>query len=233
MYRVPFRTENKMEQMAFRSDAARGPVSASKLGLDGGRGAGQQHVQSPAAAGEGAEAGGLRKEVWAQGQLRAYLRDHRLVIVGDGPQRQSLDQLFGGQATFMGMLVGEELAEAYASADIFGFTGVCLLLLQSLHCGAESPGPKAVLREPSSVSFSFSFVFPPFERKLWMTDSRRPTWRITVGGWGQSMGNRRQLAAILLPRCRQIHRKSASGTEFTNTVGDPPIVGWQVFFIYC
>jgi len=45
-----------------------------------------------------------------------------LVIVGDGPRREELEALFGGtNTTFTGYLQGEDLARAYASADIFVF----------------------------------------------------------------------------------------------------------------
>lgn len=46
----------------------------------------------------------------------------RLVFVGDGPARGALEDLTsrkGIDAIFEGHLSGEELAEAYASADVF------------------------------------------------------------------------------------------------------------------
>jgi glycosyltransferase involved in cell wall biosynthesis len=46
-----------------------------------------------------------------------------LTIVGDGAQREELEAMFGGQAHFTGYMFGEELATAYASADLFAFTG--------------------------------------------------------------------------------------------------------------
>ena len=46
----------------------------------------------------------------------------RLVLVGDGPARPSLERHFAGlPVTFMGYLQGERLSQAYASADIFVF----------------------------------------------------------------------------------------------------------------
>jgi glycosyltransferase involved in cell wall biosynthesis len=46
--------------------------------------------------------------------------DVRLAIVGDGPLRDELKQAFAGTpTTFHGFLSGEDLAHAYASADVF------------------------------------------------------------------------------------------------------------------
>jgi glycosyltransferase involved in cell wall biosynthesis len=44
----------------------------------------------------------------------------RLALAGDGPARERLEQAFAGlPVTFLGMLHGDELAAAYASADLF------------------------------------------------------------------------------------------------------------------
>jgi len=55
--------------------------------------------------------------------LRPWLENFpnaRLAIIGDGPQRKSLEKHFEGLPTFFaGFLYGEELASAYASSDIF------------------------------------------------------------------------------------------------------------------
>ena len=46
----------------------------------------------------------------------------RLAIVGDGPYRTRLEQIFAGTKTvFTGYLHGKDLAQAYASADLFVF----------------------------------------------------------------------------------------------------------------
>ena len=48
----------------------------------------------------------------------------RLAIVGDGPGRGTLERQFAGTPTvFTGYLRGDELAHAYASADLFVLTG--------------------------------------------------------------------------------------------------------------
>jgi glycosyltransferase involved in cell wall biosynthesis len=58
-------------------------------------------------------------------RLKAILREApgtRLAIVGDGPARRDLEREFAGTATvFTGVLQGEDLAAAYASADAFLF----------------------------------------------------------------------------------------------------------------
>jgi len=52
----------------------------------------------------------------------AALPQARLAIVGDGPSRPALEQLFAGTpTTFTGYLRGDDLANAYASADVFVF----------------------------------------------------------------------------------------------------------------
>lgn len=53
----------------------------------------------------------------------ARLEGVALVIIGDGERRPALEELFGDRAHFAGYLFGEELAAAYASADVFAFTG--------------------------------------------------------------------------------------------------------------
>ena len=52
--------------------------------------------------------------------LRRRNVPHRSVIVGDGPDRNFLEQKLPG-SIFTGFLVGDELARAYASSDIFLF----------------------------------------------------------------------------------------------------------------
>jgi glycosyltransferase involved in cell wall biosynthesis len=47
-----------------------------------------------------------------------------LTIIGDGARREALETLFAGTDTyFTGYLVGDDLPQAFASADVFVFTG--------------------------------------------------------------------------------------------------------------
>ena len=56
--------------------------------------------------------------------LVQQIRGIRLAIVGDGPARPQLEKLFAGTPTvFTGYLRGADLAGAFASGDIFAFTG--------------------------------------------------------------------------------------------------------------
>ena len=58
----------------------------------------------------------------------------KLVFVGDGPARVELEQIClkeGYDATFMGHRVGTELAECFASADIFAFPSFTEVSLSS------------------------------------------------------------------------------------------------------
>ena len=58
---------------------------------------------------------------WLYPVLQA-LPEARLALVGDGPIRPALEELFAGTRTvFTGYLKGKALASAYASADIFCF----------------------------------------------------------------------------------------------------------------
>ena len=72
-------------------------------------------------------AGRLTKEKGAEllveSFLRAYAVDPRLhlLLAGGGPEEGMLRERLGQQATFLGWLEGDELARAYASADMFLF----------------------------------------------------------------------------------------------------------------
>jgi glycosyltransferase involved in cell wall biosynthesis len=62
-------------------------------------------------------------DLLAEAFLAARERDPRLhlVLAGGGPEEDMLRERIGEHATFLGWLEGEELARAYASADIFLF----------------------------------------------------------------------------------------------------------------
>jgi glycosyltransferase involved in cell wall biosynthesis len=72
----------------------------------------------------------------------------RLAVVGDGPHRAELERRFAGTPTvFPGRLTGEELAAAYASADVLAFPSTTetlgLVALESLASGVPVVGARA------------------------------------------------------------------------------------------
>jgi len=72
--------------------------------------------------------------------------DIQLVIVGDGPERDALQELMPS-AVFTGALSGEQLARAYASLDLFVHTGefetFCQAIQEAQASGVPTIGPRA------------------------------------------------------------------------------------------
>jgi glycosyltransferase involved in cell wall biosynthesis/predicted metal-dependent phosphoesterase TrpH len=62
-------------------------------------------------------------DLLAESFIRAHSVDPRLhlLLAGGGPEEEELRAKLGGLATFLGWLEGEDLARAYASADLFLF----------------------------------------------------------------------------------------------------------------
>jgi glycosyltransferase involved in cell wall biosynthesis len=57
-------------------------------------------------------------------QVERACPDVRLLIVGDGPARPSLERRLGPAAKFVGYKTGEELADHYAACDLFAFASL-------------------------------------------------------------------------------------------------------------
>jgi phosphatidylinositol alpha 1,6-mannosyltransferase len=79
----------------------------------------------------------------------AALRDMpgvRVVVVGDGPQRQALSDALP-DATFLGLRTGDELARIYASLDVFVHTGpyetFCQAVQEAMASGIPAVAPDA------------------------------------------------------------------------------------------
>ena len=89
-----------------------------------------------------------------------------LAFVGDGPARRDLERMYHGTpTTFVGTLHGEELASAYASADVFVFPSTTdtlgLVLLEAMASGlpiiAAESRPTHELTDQSGAGL----LFPP------------------------------------------------------------------------
>jgi glycosyltransferase involved in cell wall biosynthesis len=104
-------------------------------------------------------AGRLTKEKGAEllveSFLRAYATDPRLhlLLAGGGPEEEMLRERLGEQATFLGWLEGEDLARAYASADVFLFCSRTDTFGQVLVEAGASGLPVVAVNEggPSSI----------------------------------------------------------------------------------
>ena len=83
---------------------------------------------------------GAEKEIDRIKPVLEAIPNARLALVGDGPNRQALEEHFADTPThFVGYLRGEELASAYASADAFIFPSrtetLGLVLLEAMAAG--------------------------------------------------------------------------------------------------
>ncbi|MCX7593581.1 MAG: glycosyltransferase family 1 protein [Fischerella sp.] len=80
------------------------------------------------------------KEIERIKPILEAIPEARLALVGDGPHRQALEKHFANTNThFVGYLVGQELASAFASADAFIFPSrtetLGLVLLEAMAAG--------------------------------------------------------------------------------------------------
>lgn len=78
----------------------------------------------------------------------------KLVLAGDGPERPVLERLLGQNTTFLGMLEPEDLADAYAAADVLANTSVtdtyCQVVTEAQRAGlaviaADRGGPSGLI----------------------------------------------------------------------------------------
>ncbi|GGF10066.1 glycosyl transferase [Halobacillus andaensis] len=90
------------------------------------------------------------KEIHKIKPLLEQREDLSLAIVGDGPEKESLEKIFAGtKTTFTGLLHGDELAQAFASSDALIFPSITetlgLVILESMASGlpviAAKSGP--------------------------------------------------------------------------------------------
>jgi glycosyltransferase involved in cell wall biosynthesis len=110
--------------------------------------------------------------------LSGALPGVRLAVVGDGPERRVLQRRFAGKpVVFTGYLRGEELAQAYASSDIFVFPsasetfGNAVLEAQASGLpvvAAAAGGPAELVQDGWN-----GFLFAPEDQEAMIADVRR------------------------------------------------------------
>jgi len=80
-----------------------------------------------------------------------------LTIIGDGALRDELEYRFAGTGThFMGYLYGDDLAHAYASADVFMFPGACETFGQVVQEAMASGLPAVVINQGGAADLVVS-----------------------------------------------------------------------------
>ena len=131
-------------------------------------------------------------------RLASLARDpgpYHVALVGDGPDRARLEELFAGtRATFAGVLQGDDLADAYAAADVFVFPSetdtLGLVLLEALASGVpvvatDSPAARVVLGECPSARLVTAGASEPALREAVDAALRLP--RSPDGGTGRRL----------------------------------------------
>jgi glycosyltransferase involved in cell wall biosynthesis len=134
--------------------------------------------------------------------------DARILMVGDGPSRGALERRLGSCARFVGYKTGEELADHFASADLFAFASLTetfgnvvleamasRLPVVALRAGGVGetvrPGETGLLVEPSDppekmADALLSLVERPDERRRLAEGARRyaesQSWDAIMGG---------------------------------------------------
>jgi glycosyltransferase involved in cell wall biosynthesis/predicted metal-dependent phosphoesterase TrpH len=139
--------------------------------------------------------------------LRAYTADPRLhlLLAGGGPEEEMLGERLGERASFLGWLEGDELARAYASADVFLFCSRTDTFGQVLVEAGASGLPVVAVDEggPSSivVDGETGRLCEPQPAMLaaaiqQLADS--PAWRAKLGRQGREAAHARTWQASML-----------------------------------
>jgi glycosyltransferase involved in cell wall biosynthesis len=155
-------------------------------------------------------------DLLADAFLAARRRDPRLhlVLAGGGPEEDRLRSRLGDRATFLGWLSGEDLARAYASADLFAFASATdtfgQVILEAQASGlpivaVDKGGPASLIEDGET-----GLLTPGDAGAIATRSTRSPTSRA------------RGSASPAQPSPR-----SASAPGRHRWTGWPPVIGWR------
>jgi glycosyltransferase involved in cell wall biosynthesis len=133
---------------------------------------------------------------WLRPVLTA-LPEVRLAIIGDGPQRPALEQMFrfaGSRTVFAGYLYGDDLAHAYAAADVFVFPAANETLgnvvLEAMASGLPVVAPHSGGLLDHVVHGKTGLLFPPDEAEGLTSAVKKlvsnPAWARALGEAGRA-----------------------------------------------
>ena len=129
-------------------------------------------------------------------ELTRAMPDSRLVVVGDGPYRATLARQFGSAVSFTGYLHGEDLAAAYASADVFAFPSLTetfgLVLLEAMASGLPVLAMRAGGVPESVADGQTGILGEPAIADTWVRSARRLAESSELR---RAMGERGRIAA--------------------------------------
>jgi phosphatidylinositol alpha 1,6-mannosyltransferase len=128
----------------------------------------------------------------------------RLAIVGDGPARGALEDLFAGSpCVFTGYLRGEELAAAYASADVFVFPAAnetfANVVLEAMASGVPVIAPRSGGLQDYVEDGRTGLLFDPEDRGALTMAAR---WLLSDRSFARDLAE----AALRLARVRSWSR---------------------------
>ena len=128
-----------------------------------------------------------------------------LTIIGDGAQREELETAFADtDVYFTGYLIGDELAQAYASADVFAFPGEYETFGQVIQEAMASGLPSVVVRAggaPEVIEHGVSgFAVEPtkaaFAAEIQLL-RERPDLRLEMSRSARAQAEQRPWAALM------------------------------------
>jgi glycosyltransferase involved in cell wall biosynthesis len=142
---------------------------------------------------------GAEKDIERIKPILAAVPGARLAIVGDGPYREALQEIFADTPTnFVGYLAGRELASAYAVADAFVFPSrsetLGLVLLEAMAAGCPVVAAKAGGIPDIVTDGVNGYLFDPLDEgdAIAMTQKllADPAGRLAMGEWARSEAER-------------------------------------------